>query len=330
MDLIQLEQLADALLEKIRAKDGASYSVAALALRLKSDADEMNEAIRLIEEWGYRLKRDGDFVTLVSTPDTLSATEIRHNLATKFIGQAVHSYQSVKSTNDIADSLACSGAPEGTIVTAERQTAGRGRRGRSWHSPEGTGIYLSIILRPKFKPEKAPGVSIMTALALADTISEYCPNKTAIKWPNDILIDGRKVAGILTELYAEKNRVEYIVIGIGININTRPEDFPEDIKKIATSIRASRRKKISRVALLQKFLIAFEKEYLAYQQDQLARSHKRVRGYSSLIGHQVKLASGKGIIEGTALDIDADGALLVDVNGERRTITSGEVTVVKE
>ncbi len=331
MDLIKLEELADALLLKIRAKGTGPHSLALLCRQHNVAVEEMEEAVRLIQEWGYRVKLShGDYIEFISAPDKLTATEISYNLQTKSAGRVVHSYQSVKSTNDIAGKLAESGAAEGTIVTAEMQTEGRGRRGRSWHSPEGAGIYLSIILRPKFEPDKAPGVSIMTALALADTLSEYCPGEVSIKWPNDILIAGRKVCGILTELYAEKDRVDSIVIGVGINVNTMAGDFPDELKEIATSIRRQTGHKTSRVELLRKFLVAFEREYIAYRKDQLAKSRTRIRSYSSLIGHRIKLASGKGIIEGVALDIDSDGALLLDVDGEMRRINSGEVTIIKE
>ena len=166
------------------------------------------------------------------------------------IGHQVHAYQSVKSTNDIAVRLAESGAPDGTIVTAEQQTGGRGRFGRVWHSPSGCGVYLSVILRPTLHPEQAPGMSIMTALALAETLSEYLPGKIQIKWPNDVLISGKKTAGILTKLSADHKRISYVVIGVGININHRSENFPDELKPIATSVRIGLRRKCDRVALL--------------------------------------------------------------------------------
>ena len=170
----------------------------------------------------------------------------------------------------------------------------------------------------------------MTALALADTIEAYCPDQTKIKWPNDVLISGRKVAGILTELAAEGRRIEHVVIGVGINVNHQAEDFPSELRPTATSLRRATRRKQSRVELLQKFLVRLEKEYNGYKKRGLRTSRTRLRWYSSLMGHQVKLALGRRIIEGRVLDFDLDGSLILRTEQARVTLCSGEVTVVKE
>ena len=325
-----IEKLADELLLKIRRRPGRAISLTYLGKLLKVEPDELRSALTLLKELGYKIRKQKNTVKFVAPADSLTDVEIGYQLKTKVIGRKTYAYRSVKSTNDIAAGMAQSGEPEGTIVTAEEQTRGRGRLGRSWHSPPGCGIYVSIILRPKFKPELAPGLAVMTALALAETISEVSKGETKIKWPNDILIGGRKAAGILTELSAEKNRVDYVVIGVGVNVNHKADDFPPELSSIATSLRVANRRKVGRVDLLKRFLVNFEKEYRRYQKGQLSASRKKIRSYSSLLGSHVRLRFGNRIVEGTAVDIDRTGALIIEMDGKRRTITSGEVTVVKD
>ena len=329
-DQTPLESLADEILLTIRANPGRVRTIASLAGRFGVSEANISQALQQIREWKYRLKHDRNGVSYLDAPDLLTATEIGYKLKTKCLGQTIHAFNSVHSTNDIAARLADEGAPEGTIVTSEIQTKGRGRFSRVWHSPPETGIYASIILRPKFASEQAPGLSIMTALALADTIEEYCPDQTKIKWPNDVLISGRKTAGILTELAAEGQRIEHVVIGVGINVNHRADDFPSELRTIATSVRRATRRKHSRVDLFQKFLVRLEKEYNSYKKRGLRTSRTRLRWYSSLIGHRVKLSLGRKIIEGTALDIDANGSLILETDKGQITASSGEVTVVKD
>ena len=181
-----------------------------------------------------------------------------------------------------------------------------------------------------FEPEFAPGLAIMTALALADTLKPLCGASVKIKWPNDIHISGRKAAGILTELSAEKGKIDYVVIGVGINANHRTSDFPEELRPLATSIRTATRKKVNRVELLREFLRRIEREYARYRKRQLEPSQKRIRGYSSLIGHPIRLSVGRRTVEGIAVDIDKTGGLVIEREGRREVISSGEVTVIKE
>ena len=325
--------LAERLLEKIRSKPKSFISLAELSRKLKVDTAQVASAVKVLNSWGYQVVIQRDHVALLGAPDTLIDVEIRHKLKTRLIGRHIHAFSSVQSTNDIAMDLAESGAPEGTIVTAEQQTKGRGRFGRTWFSEPGHGIYLSFILRPKLNPEKAPALSIMTAVALADTLSGYLPARVRIKWPNDVLIGRkrlRKTAGILTELSADRNRINHVVIGVGINVNHGTSDFPPEIKEIATSVRRALRRKVPRVELLQKFLANLEKEYHSYLKHGLKKSHSRIRRYSSLIGHSVELVSGKHITKGKVLDINTDGALVMEVDGQVRTVIAGEVTVVKD
>jgi BirA family biotin operon repressor/biotin-[acetyl-CoA-carboxylase] ligase len=304
-------------------------SITALKNKFNLTDRQLASIFSNIESWGYKFGLSANQISYISAPDTLIDTEIKFGLKTKFIGQAVKTYQSVKSTNDIASSIAESTQSEGTIVTAEQQTKGKGRLGRSWHSPLKVGIYLSIILKPKFEPESAPAISVMTAFALAETLKEFTDARIQIKWPNDVMLNGKKTAGILTELSAEKNIINYLVVGVGINVNQTVDDFPVELKEIATSIRRVNRKKTNRVKLLQKFLVKFEKEYLKYSENKYLSSLKKINEYSSLTGEKIELASGKRIIKGTVSNIDKSGALILDSDGKQVIVSSGEVTVIK-
>ena len=329
MNQAELEQLADEVLSFIRKKRKQIFAISTLAKKLKSESSDIYKAAKVLKSWGYGIKLSKGEITFRQPADTLSATEINYYLKTKIIGQNLVSFHSLKSTNDIASQMAATGAAEGTVITAEKQTLGRGRLGRSWHSPEKVGAYISIIITPKMSPEKAPGLSVMTALAAAETFEKYCPGKVKIKWPNDILIGNRKVAGVLTELYTKYNKIDYVVVGIGININQKQTDFPQTIRKLATSLRQVSGKKINRAELTAEFLQHFEKEYKSYPKSQLGGSLKRIRAYSSLLGQTIILKTGDKSLTGLAIDIDKTGALIVEVNGEKVTVSGGEVTVVK-
>ena len=249
MNQVELEQLADDLLLVIRKQPKQTFEITMLAKKLNSERTEIYGSAKLLKNWGYGLKLSKSEIAFSHAADTLSTTEISFHLKTKIIGQHLVSFHSVKSTNDIASQMAAGGADEGVVITSEKQTLGRGRLGRSWHSPEKAGAYLSIVLRPKIPPDNAPGISIMTALAAAETLEKYCPGKVKIKWPNDVSIGGRKVAGILTELYTKGSKIDYVIVGIGININQAPKDFPKSVRKIATSLRQSSGKKINRAGV---------------------------------------------------------------------------------
>ncbi len=285
--------------------------------------------LKTIASWGYTINNENSNLSFVSAPDALIDSEISFGLQTKLIGCKVVAFQSVASTNSTAQNLAEQGATEGTIVVSEKQTKGKGRFSRHWYSIEKKGIYCSIILRPNFNPEDAPGLSLMTAVAMADTCKQFTQASVQIKWPNDILLNSKKAAGILTELSAEKNKINHVIIGIGMNINHTTDDFHDEIKSTATSLSLESKTQINRVQFLQKFLVNFENYYMQYNQDRLTSILTKLRDYSSLIGTQIHLEYGNDIIDGKVLDINQDGALLLDCDGEIKTINSGEVTILK-
>ena len=330
---IKTEKLADELVELLRRSRG-DVSLRTLRKRLSdstSDIDEasIKKALDLLKSWGYKIEnKPNSAIRFGGAPDRLLSAEIKNKLGTKILGSKIHAFQIVSSTNTVATQLANAGAAEGEIVIAESQTAGRGRLGRTWHSPVGVGAYLSIILRPAIEPVQAPAISILTALALAEAIERVCEIDAAIKWPNDVLVSGKKVSGILTELTAEVENGRFVVVGTGININQTRNDFPETLKKTATSLRISAHRKINRILMVQEFLRCFEKRYLKFLSDGFSVLRKQILKRSILIG---KIVSVRGVnvpdYQGKALDIDELGRLMVETTSGVVALNSGDATL---
>lgn len=331
MNNSKLNALSDEVLKTLRRRPSSFFSTEKLAVRHNCPKEDILIALDLLRRTGYEFATDkGGAVRLASAPDLLLAAEITHGLKSSFVGRTVYAYKSVQSTNSLAAQLAEARAPEGAIVVAESQTRGRGRLGRFWHSPEGAGIYVSIILYPEIDPAAAPGLSVVTAISLAETMVTYAPGTVQIKWPNDCLINGRKVAGILTELSAEMGRVHYVIIGVGINVNHRRRDFPPEISRTATSLRAELKRQIRRVEFLRQFLTQFEKDYKRFIKSGLRLHRKKILQYSNLIGQSVYLDMSGRTITGRAVDIDANGSLVLETPQGRRAFNAGEVTVTKK
>lgn len=328
MNRNKLESIAENILVKLRSRPGHFYKPSGIKKNLGITSGELASSLKLLKEWGYRIKTDKDGgYGFISAPDSLIETEIKYKLNTKLIGRTIHAFKTTQSTNRVAAQLALSGAPDGTLVVAETQTKGRGRYSRSWFSPEKLGVYCSIVLYPKIHPTLAPGLSLMSAVALAETISKSGKINVGIKWPNDVLIDGRKTAGILTELSADGDKVNYVVAGIGININHKSEDFPDELKNKATSIRISLGKEVDRLELLKKFLFRFESEYLNFNENGLSGIRKKILKYSTLMGRPVTLKMGHKSHSGIVLDIDELGRLVMETKTGMKAFSAGEVTI---
>ncbi|HHY92101.1 MAG TPA: biotin--[acetyl-CoA-carboxylase] ligase [Firmicutes bacterium] len=265
---------------------------------------------------GYRLQ---------GRPDKLLPTEVRSGLKTARLGQAVHYFATITSTNDVARDLAERGAPEGTLVVAEEQRSGRGRRGRAWASPPGVGIWASLVLRPDFLPSQAPLLTLTAAVAGAEAIHQVTGLTAGIKWPNDLLLGGRKVAGILMELSAELDAVLYVILGIGINVNTAA--FPAEIAPVATSLYREAGRSVSRRELLQAFLERFEYWYDRLPEEAEALRN-RWRELSVTLGRRVTVISPQFTVAGVARNIDREGALLLETEtGDLVRILSGDVSL---
>lgn len=280
---------------------------------LRKDGFQL-EAVR---RKGYRILR---------TPEAITADEIRLGLQTRFIGQNIHYQQSVESTQKIAHQLANQGVPEGSVVIAEEQMSGKGRMDRKWHSPKYTGIWMSLILRPAIPLPKAPQLTLLTAVSVVQAIQEETGLTPEIKWPNDILINRKKITGILTELQAEADQIHSIIIGIGINVNQQLEDFPNELHDIATSLSIETGKKISRASLVRSIFKHFENLYLLYLDEGFSPVKLLWESFAVSIGKQIKARTLTGTIEGKALGITDDGVLQIeDMSGKIHQVYSADI-----
>ena len=274
---------------------------------------ELGYDIVAVPHLGYRL---------LAIPDRLFLSEISENLKTKFIGRKIFYYDTIASTMDRAIDLGMGNAPQGTIVIAETQTKGRGRLRRSWVSPRYKGIYFSLILKPKISPNQAPILTLLAAVSVCEAIKEISGLDVKIKWPNDILINHKKLGGILTELNAEMDEIRFVVIGIGLNIN----NDRRSLIKGATSLKEEIKEELGRAKLLRKLLEKLEDNY----RDLAERSHRGIiekwRCLSSTLGKRVKIISHRKQLQGVAIDIDIDGGLLLrDDSGLIQKVMAGDL-----
>nr|PZN03475.1 MAG: biotin--[acetyl-CoA-carboxylase] ligase [Bacillota bacterium] len=278
---------------------------------------ELGYEIDSVPRVGYCLKK---------SPDLLLPEEIVQNGPFEFLASKIYHYTSIGSTNDEAKKLAQMGAPHGTLVIAEEQTGGRGRLGRKWVSPPGQGIWLSIILRPSLEPSEAPRITMACAVAAAKAIRQEVGVNCLIKWPNDLLIDGKKVAGILTEMSADMDKIHYVVTGIGMNVNNA--EFPPDIEKTATSLKLASGEEVERLKILTQFLSQFEEIYRSLEGGKFEAILGEWRQLSCNLGKRVRIIGRNFELEGTALDVDGDGALLIKTDeGQVERVLSGDVSL---
>jgi BirA family biotin operon repressor/biotin-[acetyl-CoA-carboxylase] ligase len=283
--------------------------------------------INALRREGYEIEaKPASGYRLIAVPSHLTAWEIQASMETKQFGKKIHAFSHVKSTNTVAFGLALNGAQEGEIVVSESQTAGKGRMGRRWESPPGVNIYLSTILRPPFPPNKIPLITLMTAIVCAEGIEEVTGVLPSIKWPNDLLFGDKKLGGILTEADMEMDRINFVVVGIGINVNMPRSSLPPAIRDTATSLREALGRKISRIVLIQALLRHFELWYKRFGEGRGEEIKRRWEELSRIRGKEVSVDFMGEMVQGMALEIDADGALLVkEAGGEVKRIVAGDV-----
>jgi len=277
--------------------------------------------IEAVTRHGYRLQR---------IPDRLLIQEIRDGLGTRMMGRGeIRHLETTASTNQTAKAMAAAGAAEGSLVVAEHQSQGRGRLDRSWFSPAGQGLYASLILRPSLPPGKASSLVLVMAVAVAEALGEATGLKVTIKWPNDILVDGRKMAGILAELATQMDAVDYMVIGLGLNVNIDAEDFPAAIRPTATSVLIETGRPFSRVVLLRRILETFEARYLGFQTAGFAPILARWKSLADMTGRPVAVHTLGGSYRGTVAGFDDDGFLILrDEKGGTTRLVSGDVQML--
>lgn len=285
------------------------------------------KVMKQLREAGYQIESvQNKGYKLLEAPDILSENELKSLRKTRWAGIETVYVPVIDSTNSKAKQLAEEGYPHGTLVVADRQEAGRGRRGRNWDSPSGVNIYMTLLLKPDIEIAHASMLTLVTALAVVQAVEKQTGIEAGIKWPNDIVINGKKVCGILTEMSAQFDYINHIVIGIGINVHN--ESFPEEISERATSLFCETGKHYSRAAMIEDILEFFETYYEIYLKTQdlsgLTGEYNR-----KLVncGRGVRILDPKEPFEGTALGINEKGELLVETEGEVRRVAYGEVSV---
>ena len=315
------------ILALLREKDGY-ISGQELCNRFSVSRTAVWKAINQLKESGYEIEAvPNKGYHLVGQQDVLNKNEIESRMHTKWAGKELYYYESTGSTNVDAKRLLEEGASEGVLVVGGEQKQGRGRRGRSWQSPPGTNIYMTLGLRPEFQPDLAPMVTLIDAMAVAKAVEETCGLKTPIKWPNDVVIDGRKICGILTEMSAETGYIHYVVIGTGINVNIR--EFPEEIRDTATSLCIEKGEKVLRAPIIAGTMESFEAYYEKFLRTMdlsllLDEYNARLVNKNA----KVKVLDPQNEFEGTARGIDEKGRLLVEkADGCIEAVFAGEVSV---
>lgn len=295
------------------------YGVSRTAIwKIMSQLKQEGYQIESVQNKGY---------LLVGQEDVLSEAEIKSRLSTKWAGQQVVFYDITGSTNNDVKKMAEDGAKEGLLIVADSQTSGKGRRGRVWETPKNTNIAMSLLLRPEYEPNVAPGVTLVMALAVASAIQKITGEDVGIKWPNDIVIRGKKVCGILTEMSVEMDAINYVVIGIGINVNG--DSYPEEIAKTATSLKMETGNQVSRASLIAETCKYFEEYYETYCQ------YENLKGLLELYNSklvskekEVRVLDPKGEFTGVSQGINEQGELIVlKEDGTVTNIYAGEVSV---
>ena len=256
----------------------------------------------------------------------MTTDDILSGLQNQTIGRQIQIYDCVGSTNDLALQCGIDGAQEGTLILAESQTQGRGRHGRRWLAPPGSSILASVILRHRLRADQVGLPNLIGAVAIATAINELTDLPTRIKWPNDVLIQGKKVSGVLTELEYDRHRQPFFVMGFGVNVNTTRTDLPEELHASATSLQIESNREISRVVLLQAILHRLEENYLCLEHSDVEPIIATANSLSYHFGDWIQIQMAGGVFRGQAEVIDRDGGLLLrDMNGDLRKFLVGEV-----
>ena len=321
--------IKDRIVSYLGEKKGDWVSGESLTKKLAVSRSTIGKHISQLKSDGYPIESSPKKGYLLQkTSDVLTPREIRDGLETKVLGKRdIVYFTETDSTNKRAKDLAVRHAPEGALVLSEKQTEGRGRKARNWFSPSRDGIYLSLILRPTMPPREAPKITLLTAVAVAETLLSLTRLKIAIKWPNDILVSGKKLAGILTEIGAQGDSIDYIVVGLGLNANT--QRFPDDIRDKATSISIETGKRFSRVRIIREYLKWYEAYYEVFEKIGFEPVRKRWRELANMIGQQITVQTIDKKYSGEVQDIEEDGALIItDRTGNSHRIIFGDVTVI--
>lgn len=319
--------MKEEILRLLRSADGY-ISGQELCNRFGVSRTAVWKAINQLKEAGYEIEaQQNKGYRLMAAPDLMTEAEIKSLMHTEWVAKEVLYFDTIDSTNTKAQELAEKGYPSGTLVVADKQESGKGRRGRSWVSPSGTGIFMTLMIKPDINPNNASMLTLVVALAVAKAITSVTGEKALIKWPNDIVVNGKKVCGILTEMNAQFDYINHIVVGIGINVHN--ESFPEEISQMASSLMIEAGgKRFHRAQIIAETMSYFEQYYDTFLKTQDLSA--LVREYDELLVNRnksVRVLDPKEPFDGKAMGITPKGELIVDTWESRKLVSSGEVSV---
>lgn len=319
--------MKEEILRLLRSADGY-ISGQELCNRFGVSRTAVWKAINQLKEAGYEIEaQQNKGYRLMAAPDLMTEAEIKSLMHTDWVAKEVLYFDTIDSTNTKAQELAEKGYPSGTLVVADKQESGKGRRGRSWVSPSGTGIFMTLMIKPDINPNNASMLTLVAALAVAKAITSVTGEEALIKWPNDIVINGKKVCGILTEMNAQFDYINHIVVGIGINVHN--ESFPEEISQMASSLMIEAGgKRFHRAQIIAETMAYFEQYYDTFLKTQDLSA--LVREYDKLLVNRnksVRVLDPKEPFDGKAMGITPKGELIVDTWESRKLVSSGEVSV---
>lgn len=319
--------MKEEILRLLRSADGY-ISGQELCNRFGVSRTAVWKAINQLKEAGYEIEaQQNKGYKLMAAPDLMTEAEIKSLMHTEWVAKEVLYFDTIDSTNTKAQELAEKGYPSGTLVVADKQESGKGRRGRSWVSPSGTGIFMTLMIKPDINPNNASMLTLVAALAVAKAITSVTGEEALIKWPNDIVINGKKVCGILTEMNAQFDYINHIVVGIGINVHN--ESFPEEISQMASSLMIEAGgKRFHRAQIIADTMSYFEQYYDTFLKTQDLSA--LVREYDELLVNRnksVRVLDPKEPFDGKAMGITSKGELIVDTWESRKLVSSGEVSV---
>lgn len=319
--------MKEEILRLLRSADGY-ISGQELCNRFGVSRTAVWKAINQLKEAGYEIEaQQNKGYRLMAAPDLMTEAEIKSLMHTEWVAKEVLYFDTIDSTNTKAQELAEKGYPSGTLVVADKQESGKGRRGRSWVSPSGTGIFMTLMIKPDINPNNASMLTLVAALAVAKAITSVTSEEALIKWPNDIVINGKKVCGILTEMNAQFDYINHIVVGIGINVHN--ESFPEEISQMASSLMIEAGgKRFHRAQIIAETMSYFEQYYDTFLKTQDLSA--LVREYDELLVNRnksVRVLDPKEPFDGKAMGITPKGELIVDTWESRKLVSSGEVSV---
>ncbi|PIC87807.1 biotin--[acetyl-CoA-carboxylase] ligase [Sporosarcina sp. P20a] len=317
------------LLKRLFAAQGEPISGQDIADEFGLSRTAIWKYIKELEEEGYEIgsqRKKGYY--LIEAPDLVNQGNITEYLTTHRYGHTINYFTTVPTTQTIAHEDAQNGAEDGTLIISEEQTAGKGRLARPWKSKANRGIWMSLIIRPDLAPQYAPQLTLVAAVAIVRAIEEVADIQPVIKWPNDILINGKKVTGILTELQSDPDRVKAIILGMGINANQQQSDFPEELQTIATSLRIEKGEMINRAQLVAAILKYLEQYTDLYVEKGFAPIKILWESYAAITGKKIKASMVHETVEGIALGISHDGMLELRLaDGTVRGIYSADIEV---